>query len=239
MVVRPIILDGVDISPFPYTTTDSSGQFVVDLVVPKVSGRDVAVSATARGSVAEASFKVLPITLGLSPSAGAPNTTVTVNGWNFPASSDLASLSMGGSDVLADAVSLGGNLGLSTTVWGTFGVEVRVPEISSGDAEVVAEVAGASASAILTVPPVMVALTPAQGPVFGPVTIRASGFPIFTQVTSVSIKEIPLLGSHRLETDANGAFTLSAVVPAFDAGPVRVSVTVGNISGSTDFIVTR
>jgi hypothetical protein len=236
--VKPILFDGVDISPFPNPTTDDSGAFVVQMIIPKISGRDITVSATAREGVAETSFKVLPATVGLTPSDGPPNTTVRVSGWSFPASSSIGSLSIGGVDVLADAESLSANLGLTTTVWGAFEVEVTVPEISSGDAEVIAEVAGVSASSLLTVPPLLVVLTPAEGHAFGPMTISGSGFPAFTLVTLISIREIPVLGGHQLETDANGAFALSAAVPAFSPGPVQVSVTVGNISASTDFIVT-
>ena len=238
-VVKPIVFNGVDISPYPYSTTDGFGAFVVQLTVPKLTGRDVTVSAAVRKGVAETSFKVLPVTLGLTPSTGPPNTTVTVNGWNFPGSSDLGSMSIGGVDVLAGAESLGGNLGLSTDVWGTFEVEVTVPEISSGDAEVIAEVAGVSAGSLLAVPPVVVNVTPAQGPVFGPITISGSGFPAFTLVTSMTIREVPVLSGHQLETDADGAFSLRAMVPAFSPGAIRVSVTVGNISGSTNFVITR
>jgi hypothetical protein len=163
---------------------------------------------------------------------------VIVNGWNFPASSDIGSLTIGGSDVLADAESLNINLGLTTTMWGVFEVEVTVPEISPGDAEVVAEVAGVSASSLLTVPPIVVAMIPAEGPVFGFVTVRGSGFPAFTRVTAVTMGGIGLLGLPVLMTDADGGFELREGVPAFYPGPVQVSVTVGNISASTDFIVT-
>jgi hypothetical protein len=236
--VKPIVFNGIDLSPFPNPTSDGLGAFVVQLLVPKMSGGDVTVSATAGGGVAAASFTVLPTTLGLTPSAGPPNTSVIVNGWNFPASSDLGSLSIGGVDVLANAESLRANLGLATTIWGQIELEVKVPEIPSGNAEVVAEVAGVSASSILAVPPIVLELTPRAGPIFGPVTIRGSGFPAFTLVMSASIKEVPVLGSHQLETDADGAFTLSAVVPAFSPGPVQVSVTVGTTSANTDFVVT-
>ena len=236
--VRPILFFGADVSAYPYTAVDSTGAFVIELIAPSLSSRDYTVSATAEDGVAEASFKILPAKLGLEPSAGPPNTTVIVNGWGFPASSELASLDMGGVDILAGAESQRANLGLTTTVWGEFEVEVTVPEISSGAAEVVAEVAGVSANSMLTVPLVVIDLTPAEGPMFGPVTIRGSGFPAFTLVTSINIRDVPLLGSHRLETDADGAFSLGAVVPAFSPGPVQVSTTVGNISFTTDFVVT-
>jgi hypothetical protein len=235
--VTPVLFDGVDIAPYPYTITDSSGAFEVQSIVPKVPGRDVAVSATAWDGVAGASFKVLPVTVGLNPTTGVPNTTVIINGWNFPGSSELESLSIGGLDVLADAESLNVNLGFTTTVWGVFEVEVTIPEMSSGDAEVVAAVAGVSASTLLTVPPIVIALAPAAGRVFGPVIVRCSGFPAFALVTSVTIGGTQLLGSHLLETDANGAFELRAGVPSFHPGPVLVSVTVGNFSINTDFTV--
>ena len=236
--VRPIVFSGVDLSAYPYTAVDSTGAFAIELIVPSVSSLDHTVSVTAEDGEAEASFTVLPAMLGLAPSAGPPNTKVIINGRGFPASSDLESMDMGGVDILAGAVSQRANLGLTTTVWGEFEVEVTVPEIPAGNAEVIAKVAGVSASSSLTVPPLVVDLTPSEGAMFGPVIIRGRGFPAFTLVTSITIREIPVLGGHRLETDADGAFELSALVPAFSPGPVPISATVGSISSSAEFTVT-
>ena len=236
--VKPIVFDGSDISSYPYATTDGSGAFAVQLAAPRVPSREVTVSATAGGSVARASFNVLPATLGLTLSAGPPNTAVIVHGWSFPASSEIGPLDMGGVDVLTDAVNLRDDLGLRTTVWGTFSVEITVPVIPSGDADVSAEVAGVRASAIFAVPPMVVDTTPAEGPRFSTFTVRATGFPVSTRVASVTIGEVELLGFQGLETDADGVFELRAPVPSFPPGPVQVSVTVGTVTSSTSFLVT-
>jgi len=185
----------------------------------------------------EASFKVLPATVNLTPSSGPPNTTMIVNGWNFPASSNIESFNIGGLDVLADAESLNVNLGLTTTVWGIFELEVKIPEISSGDAEVVAEVAGVSASTVLTVPPIVIELTPPEGRAFGVLHIRGRGFPLSTFVTAVTLKGSDLLQGLMFKTDNKGEFALITSVPAISPGPVQISVTVGNTSAITDFIV--
>lgn len=235
--VKPIVFFGLDISTYPYAVTDSFGAFEVNLAVPKVISRDHTVSATAGNGVARASYTVLPATIELSPSAGPPNTAVIVEGWGFPASSEIASLSVGGLDLLADATNLRAVPGFVTSVWGTFIVEVTVPELDSGIAEVIAEIAGISVSANLTVPPLLVSLTPAEGAIFSPVTIRGSGFPVSTTVTSVTIDGIRVLGGHSPKTDADGVFEVTVVVPATSTGATAVSVTVGDISFNADFTV--
>jgi hypothetical protein len=235
--VKPISFFGVDITRYPYVATDSSGAFEVRLAVPKVRSIDVTVSATAGESVARASFKVLPETVALTPSAGPPNTTVIVEGWGFPASSDIESLSVGGFDLLAGATNLRAVPGFVTSIWGSFIIEVTVPEIDAGDVEVTAEVAGVSAGANLTVPPIVLDLVPARGAVFAPVIVRGSGFPGSTAVTTATIKGVRVLGTHSPRTDEDGAFELNLVVPAIPAGPTEISVTVGNISFSSDFTV--
>lgn len=210
---------------------------MVNLAVPKVISRDHTVSATAANGVARDSFKVLPATVELTPSAGPPNTAVIVEGWGFPVSSGIASLSVGGLDLWADATNLRAVPGFVTSVWGTFIVEVTIPEMDSRVAEVTAEVAGVSAGANLTVPPILVDLTPVESAIFGPVTIRGSGFPVSTTVTSVTINGIRVLGSHNPRTNAAGAFQVTVVVPAISPGPTEVSVTVGDITFSSDFTV--
>ena len=235
--VNPVTFDGVDITLSPSITADGSGSFLVPLVVPKFSGSDFFITATAQREVAEASFKILPATVKLAPSGGPPNTTVIVSGWNFPASSDIGSFSIGGLDVLADAESLNVNLGSTTTMWGVFELEVKIPEISSGDAEVIAEVAGVSASTVLTVPPVVIGMTPSEGRAFGVLHITGSGFPLSTDVTAVTIKGFDLLQGLMFKTDDQGEFALITAVPAIIPGPVQISVTVGNTSATTNFIV--
>ena len=236
-VVNPITFDGVDISPIPSITADGSGSFLLKLVVPKFSGGNFSITATAQREMTEALFKILPPTVKLAPSDGPPNTTMNVTGWNFPASSDIESFSIGGLDVLAEAESQNVNLGLTTTMWGIFELEVKIPEISSGDAEVVAQVAGVSASTVLTIPPVVIGLTPPEGRAFGVLHISGSGFPLFTEVAAVTLKGSDLLQGLVFKTDNKGEFALITAVPATIPGPVQISVTVGNTSATTDFIV--
>ncbi len=235
--VRPIVFFGLDISTYPYAVTDSSGAFVVTLAVPKVISRDHTVTATAARDVARASYEVLPATVELTPSVGPQNTSVIVEGWGFPASSEIESLSVGGLDLLADATNLRAAPGFMTTVWGTFIIEVTVPELDSGVAEVTAEIAGIRAGAHLTVPPLLVSITPVESAIFGPVIITGSGFPVAATVTTVTINGIRVLGSHSPKTDADGAFEVTVVVPAISPGLTQVSVTVGDISFSSDFTV--
>ena len=236
-IVESIVLFGVTISTYPYTATDSSGAFVIQLLVPKVPSRKVTVSATAGGDDGRAVFEVLPATVGLTPSAGPLNTTVIVEGWGFPALSEIESLSVGGLDLLANATNLIAGPGFVTTLWGTFVVEVTVPEMPSGVSEVSAEVAGVSAGANLTVPPIELDLTPAESAVFSRLTIEGSGFPALTTVTTVTIRGNHVLGGHIFGTDVDGVFEMTAVVPAISPGPAEVSVTVGNVSFSSDFTV--
>jgi hypothetical protein len=235
--VKPIVLFGVTISAYPYAATDSSGAFTSQLVVPKVSSRTVTVSATAGEDVARTSFNVLPAKVELTPSAGPPNTTVIVEGWGFPASSEIESLGVGGLDLLADATNLRAGPGFKTTVWGSFIIEVTVPEIPSGVSEVSVVVAGVSVGANLTVPPNVLNLTPTKSAIFGPLTIRGNGYPALTTVTAATIRGVHVLGGHVLATDAEGVFQMTVFVPAITPGPAEVLVTVGNVTVGSDFTV--
>lgn len=235
--IRPIVFDGLDVSPYPYISTDGSGSFEFKVVIPKVAGPGVTVSARAGAGVAVASFDILPPTVVLTPPVAVPNTNLIVNGWNFPESSDIEALSIGGLDVLSDAESVRVSLRLETTIWGSFELRVKVPGLSPGDAEVIAEVAGTTAGTILAVPPIVIDLTPPEGHIFSPLKIRISGLPASTSVTDLKIGGVPILKGTR-NTDANGAFELSTFVPALHPGPAQISVTAGTVTSTMDFIVT-
>ncbi len=235
--IRPIVFDGIDVSPYPYISTEGSGSFKYQLAIPKVAGPDVTVSAKAGAGVAVASFKVLPPTVVLTPPVAVPNTNLVVNGWNFPASTDIEALSISGLDLLSDAENVRVSLVLETTVWGSFELLVKVPILSPGDAEVIAEVAGTTASTMLAIPPIVIDLTPPEGHIFSPLKIKISGLPASTPVTDLNIGGIPILKGTR-DTDANGTFELTTFVPPLYAGPAQVSVTAGTTTSTTDFIVT-
>jgi hypothetical protein len=56
-------------------------------------------------------------------------------------------------------------------------------------------------------------------------------------VTAVTINGIEVLGGHSPKTTADGAFEVTVMVPPSSPGTTEVSVTVGDISFSSDFTV--
>ena len=180
----------------------------------------------------------------ITPPWGRPGTTAVIEGKNFPSRNDngspfnlLISYDAGGRGAVFNA---------ATNTGGEFATEIRIPtsaaipSINTVRVEFVDD-DGVKVVTPLThhVPGAAIVLSRTAGPPGTLVTLDAQGFRQYLPVASVMVGNIEVTPSPLTYTDVNGQARVKVVVPGLGTGVQAVTLTVGGVTASAGFTITR
>jgi len=210
---------------FQVTVTDAAGlNGSKNLTVPQ---RTITVSSTTgrRSSIISVTGS------GYARSAGAGGTgSVTVNyvtGVALPGGI-AAGTAIGTASALVDA---SGAFATNLTVPTNAAINSTNTITAVDNTSAIAPAPTNSNTVTHTVPAAEITVDPASVAIGSNVTITGIGFPAFTAVTALTIGGLGALPASALNTDTNGGFSTTVLVPGQNIGSAGVSVTVGPAPG--------
>jgi len=189
-----------DGAPWGTDTTDATGAFSVDLIVPDATqGAHTVMATDGAGNYDEEAFTVVP-KITLTPASGSPGTSVTVTGKGFTGSSTV--------DITFDVISWA--TGVKTDATGSFSASgLIVPDSTyNGHTVMATDGAGNYDEEAFTVVP-KITLTPASGSPGTSVTVTGKGF---TGSSTVDITFDVISWATGVTTDATGSFSASGLI---------------------------
>ena len=222
-------------------TIDTGGGWTTSLIIPAIPEISPSSSVTItavddQGLTKSALLSIKPLSIRVAPASSSRNTEIRVTGEGFPASTlspdERVSITYAGQEV-GQAV---------PNHNGEFEFTMMVPETAfiESNNEVQATRAGfifQYAKAVHTVPAARITLSPTSGAPGDAVTVSGENFPAFSIVSGAKVREIPSLISGAQNTDHDGRFTGSVVIPLFAPGVQTISATVGDMTATSPFTV--
>ena len=180
----------------------------------------------------------------ITPPWGRPGTTAVIEGKNFPSRND------NGSPfnllITYDAGGRGAVFNAATNTGGEFATEIRIPTSAAIPSvnTVRVEFVDDDGVKVVTpathhVPGAAIVLSRTAGPPGTPVTLDAQGFRQYLPVASVMVGNIEVTPSPLTYTDVNGQARVKVVVPGLGTGVQAVTLTVGGVTASSGFTITR
>ncbi len=222
--------DGTTIATAPNpVTTNSIGSFSATFTVPtkSASGANTVLVTDASSNTASATFTATGVShlITLSPTSGtAGNTTVTVSGSGFAASSTIT--------IKYDTKAVVTNPNTITTnaTGGFSGITFTVPTKSAAGANIIlaTDTSSNTASATFTATGIthIITLNPIQGSVGTSVTVTGSGFAASSTVTIKYDGNIMTTNPSTVTTNATGGFSsVTFTVPSSGVGSHTVLAT--------------
>lgn len=215
-----LMVDGIDVTPWPEPRTDGFGSFEAKFRVPKVPRGGYTVNASDGADYALASLTVVP-KITLNPTSGPSATTVFVNGTGFASHAPVS--------MEFDNINVTMYGAFTTEMDGSFVLLFFVPDIADGAYTVNAtDEDGNSATAPFLVPSPTLTLEPSTAFGTSIVTAEGSGFPVGQPVllvlednTVVELVDL-MTGSEALFADEYGQYEYSFIVPVATPGVYRV-----------------
>ena len=195
------------------------------------------------GREGSAPVTVLAREVTITPAWGAPGTTATVRGKNFPARNDNGSgfnllivYDHGGRESLATA---------ETDAGGRFETEIVIPNSASVPStnRVRVEFLDDDGIRVVTltshdVPGAAIVLSPTGGPPGTTVTLSGNGFKRFVPMTSVMVGDIEVTPSPLPKTNEEGRVELKFLIPGSGTGLQTVEVRAGGITATAGLTIT-
>ena len=195
------------------------------------------------GREGSAPVTVLAREVTTTPAWGAPGTTATVRGKNFPARNDNGSgfnllivYDHGGRESLATA---------ETDAGGRFETEIVIPNSASAPStnRVRVEFLDDDGIRVVTltshdVPGAAIVLSPTGGPPGTTVTLSGNGFKRFVPITSVMVGDIEVTPSPLPKTNEEGRVELKFLIPGSGTGLQTVEVQAGGITAAAGLTIT-
>ena len=244
-VAREKISGGSDVA------IDSSGNFFATLVLPVTSpallpGTHSVGVKDSLGRPAAASLTVPEPTLSLSPASSRAGTTVTVTGANYPVASTRTGADSTPKVTIEYQVEGASPKRVATAIpdsTGNINTSFQVPRdapVGSTDNAVTATVAGTAiqATAEHSLPAASLIISPASGAPDTVATLRGSNLKPFAPVTTLAMENLRLSLLTPANTDADGSFAASFMVPLLENGAYGVTVGVGDEQYMVGFTVT-
>ena len=180
----------------------------------------------------------------ITPPWGRPGTKAVIEGKNFPSRNDngspfnlLITYDAGGRGAVFNAVT---NTGGEFTAEITIPTSAAIPSINTVRVEFVDD-DGVKVVTPAThhVPGAAIVLSRTAGPPGTLVTLDAQGFRQYLPVASVMVGNIEVTPSPLTYTDVNGQARVKVVVPGLGTGVQAVTLTVGGVTASSGFTITR
>lgn len=176
-------------------------------------------------------------TIQITPASSRRNSVVTVTGSGYSRNSSVTINYLTGVALpgpIAAGAAIGAAAGL-TDANGNFTANLTVPTnaaINSTNTITAVDAAAPGAPANTNtvqhaVPAPTMSVTPASAALGASITITGGGFPAFTAMTALTIGGLGVLPAAAVNTDGDGAFTVSVVVPQQNTGTAAVAATIG------------
>ena len=196
------------------TTTNTTGSFTNNTftIPPTSRGSHTIKAQDASANSATASFTVEQ-KITISPTTGAPDTTVTVTGTGFGASMSIT-IKYNGVPVTTNPTAI------STDAIGSFSASFSVPDCTAGTYQAEASDGTGSDSAEFTVK-AAVSLSPTSGNAGTQITVSGTGFAANTTVTVSYDATQVATGS----ITATGAFSVTFTAPSSTGGSHTITAT--------------
>ena len=223
---------------------DSSGNMFATFILPVDTTVLAATSLTVKvidqqGLAASATLRLVRREITLDQNTSIRGSVVAATGQGFPASNPQGT---GNFPIRIDYA--GENVVIATpTVSGTFEAIFTVP-VTSGipSTNIVTATTSAleaTASTNHMVPSPTLTPSPAQAPAGSTIRLVGLNFPTFTQVSNLTIGNLPVLPIPAPTTSREGNFSASFLVPDIDVGSWNLIAIVGGITGFTSFNITE
>ena len=214
----------------------ADGTFKGEFIVPTVSVGTYTINATAGGVSGTLSFKVTGTTkITLSPTSGAPESSVTIEGVNFTAIADTK--------VTIDFGPIKAHATTTTNSTGGFKTVVTVPPLTPQTTpyDVVAKDAkGLNAAATFRVALTTLAVSPSSGPTGTKVLVVGGGLTPSKKFSVTIGGKLMINGTGTLDSDGNIPDNFYVYVPTIDAGDYTITVMdEKGVTASASFTVTK
>ena len=242
-----VTLDGttIPIKTGAETTVRATGAILTTVTIPATAALGAhTISVTTGGFTVSKTFTVTaaPVLNALNPASGPPGTHIAISGANFPASTqvifqfDTTFLTPTGSPItLAD-----GSFACVITIPANATVTVHTITVTAGST---VKTASFTVTQAATTPPPTATLnapTPDSGPPGANLAISGSGFAASSALVVTFNATTPLIISGMTQTDANGSFSGTIIIPSDAAvGIHTITVTTGATSATATFTVTE
>ena len=222
---------------------DSGGNWGASLVIPintitTTAGTYRLRVTDSEGRQGVANLEIPRRTLTLGPSQSRRGSTITAAGTGYPAISTVViiyTVSGVQRTVSTNKVNSAGEFAATFSV----PISAPIPSVNTVVAELTFGTTTVSSSTVHTVPPASVALDLTEGPPGTNLALTGVGFPGFTSLPSLFIGGVDVVPIPNPATSFEGEFTARVLVPGIAAGAAEVFTTVGSVSATTVFTVTR
>jgi hypothetical protein len=219
-------------------TTDNSGNMPatsIEIPATQAPGTYQVMVTDAAGLSGVATLTVPDRTITVSPAESLRSSEITVAGTGYPINRSV--VINYGTPTISSFTS-------ATDASGTFSMTLTVPpQAASNSTNTV--VANEPVSAFNntntvshSIPGASVTVTPSIAPIGSTVTVAGLGFNGFVGVTSLTVGGLAALPPGGVNTDANGAFSVSVLVPSQNIATTSMSVTAGGTTGTASITVT-
>ena len=222
---------------------DSSGNFVANAIVPVTAATLTAGSVTVSvtddaGVTATATLTVPQRTLTLDPISSHRGSEVTATGAGFPADNPGLTGSFPVAIDYAGTQIVNVTPDSSGAFVTTFSVPLgaSIPSTNTVTATVIAR--GSKSTASHSVPSASITASPTESSSGSDVTVTASNFPAFAPVSSLTIGSVQVLPSGGINTDKDGAFTSSILVPDLPNGNQVLQAIAGGLTAISSITIT-
>ena len=224
----------------PPILINNSGNFVATVTIPKTAGGtgDVQVEVIENGDegtagvkdprdgnsrIGTATIAIPKPTLTLNPETSRPGTSVSASGTGFVAGANVGIVYNSGSALTSVNAGSTGSWTTSFVVPVNIDVGTTNVVIASNDS---LNQAGKSATAEHTVPGGVLSVSPTEGPPGTQVTVTGDGFKAYSSVVEMTIGTLSVLTT-AINTDENGDFMATLLLPTLPAGTHSLYVAVG------------
>ena len=227
-------------STSPPILINNSGNFVATVTIPKtVPGTgDVQVEVIENGDlgtvgvkdpkdgnsrIGTATIAIPKPTLTLNPETSRPGTSVSASGTGFVAGANVGIVYKSGSALTS--VNAGSTGSWTTSFVVPVNTDVGTTNVVTASNGSIDQT-GKSATAEHIVPGGVLSVSPTEGPPGTQVTVTADGFKAYSSVVEMTIGTLSVLTT-AINTDDNGDFTATLLLPTLPAGTHSLYVAVG------------
>ena len=244
--INRVTYDGATIgtagSPVPPTTvTDSGGGMVMQFKLPKTTAYTApglhtitVTDGTISGSV---SVTIPSPTLTVNPITGLGGSSITFSGKGWASETSVtvtypAAAAANNVTATVQSDTSGNILGTMTIPSTSY---LAIPSDNTITATVTS--LGQSASATHSIPAASITISPISGAPGSSLVVSGKNFPIFQSLTTLTIggNSVSVLG---INTDANGGFTTTILIPGLSQGTSAVITTVGTTTANSSLVIT-